>query len=65
MLVKELVKVLKPGSEVIVTYTSKGQQVDVIRTTGSLSYEKYLLELKVVVMYVSEVDSKLHIITSQ
>lgn len=63
MRVSELKSVLKPHSEVVITYNID-QFVDSIKINVSiLNYESWINDLEIEVVYVSEFDNLIHIIT--
>lgn len=64
MKVSELRDVLKPGSEVVISYENdKGFMDDIKISVNMLQYETWLNQLKVKVVYVSQYDHLIHVIT--
>lgn len=63
MKVSDLRNVLKPGTEVVITYQNGDHVDDVKVSVNMLYYETWLPSLEVQVIYVSEYDGLIHILT--
>lgn len=63
MKVSNLRDVIKPGSEIVISYDNGKGRDDVKVRVNLLHYETWLSELDVQLIYVSQFDGLLHIIT--